>query len=241
MAVTRMSRSSIGNFAKANVLSGPDGAVVSATTGSPSLSSGVTIGGKNYDLYTFDGAGSMTFSKEGYVDLAVIGGGGGAASGSFNRTASGGGGGVLVASTFASAETVTVAVGAGGAGGGLDRAGRGGVSSFGSVMKINGGAGGWASNAGAIIFGDAGAGGGEGGVYIYDSGSAKPRGSGAGSTIFATNLYDGRPVDITGASVTYGESKASGTGDGGNNTGDGGGCSASSAGGSGRVIVRVEV
>jgi hypothetical protein len=216
-------------------------ATVSATAGSPSLSSGVSIGGKNYDVYTFDGAGSMTFSKEGYVDLAVIGGGGGSANASFSRRAGGGGGGVLVGSTFVSAGTVTVAVGAGGASGGTNRAGKGGVSSFGSVMKINGGAGGWASNSPVTFNGDAGAGGGEGGVYIYDSGSSQPRGSGAGSTVFATDTWDGRPVDITGTSVTYGESKASGSGASGNNTGDGGAVGVSSDGGSGRVIVRVEV
>jgi hypothetical protein len=217
-------------------------ATVSGTTGSPSLSSGVSIGGKNYDVYTFDGAGSMTFAKEGYVDLAVIGGGGGAAAASFNRKASGGGGGVLVGSTFVSAGTVTVAVGAGGAtNGGTGRAGKGGVSSFGSVMKINGGAGGWGGSDGNTVPGQAGAGGGEGGVYIYDSGTSQPRGSGAGSTVFATNVYDGRPVDITGTSVTYGESKGSGTGAGGANTGDGGAVGSANDGGSGRVIVRVEV
>lgn len=244
MAVTRMSYSGIDSFVKSNKASGAVSVVpprVSATTGSPTISSGVSIGGKNYDVYTFDGAGSITFSNEGYVDLAVIGGGGGAAHASFNRNAGGGGGGVLIGSTFVSAETVTVAVGAGGASGGVGRAGKGGVSSFGSVMKINGGAGGHASNAPITVAGDAGAGGGEGGVYIYDSGTAKPRGSGAGSTVFATNIYDGRPVDITGSSVTYSESKADGTGAGGNNTGDGGAVGTANAGGSGRVIVRVQV
>jgi hypothetical protein len=222
-------------------------AVVSGTTGSPTIVSGTAIGGKTYNTYTFNGAGSMIFSDEGYVDVAVIGGGGGSNSTVFALSAGGGGGGVLFGSTFVSAGTVTVSVGAGGAGNTAEdiRAGKGGVSSFGSVMQINGGAGGYSSNSsGWILNGAAGAGGGEGGVYRHSS-APKPRGSGAGSTVFATNVFDGRVINITGANVTYGAAKATNAGAGGANTGDGAGAlstgAAGQAGGSGRVIVRVEV
>jgi hypothetical protein len=248
MAVTSMANSSIKNFQKRNTIRQTTPyATVSATTGSPTISTNVAIGDKTYNIYTFNGAGSVTFSKEGFVDLAVIGGGGGAVSTPFALSSGGGGGGVLFGSTLVSIETVSVSVGAGGAGNSAEnvRAGKGGVSSFGSVMKINGGAGGYTSNSnGWNADGVAGAGGGEGGVQRHAP-ATKARGSGAGSNVFATNVFDGRTINITGSNVTYGAAKATDAGAGGANTGDGAGAATTGAsgfaGGSGRVIVRVQI
>jgi mucin-19 len=221
-------------------------AVVSGTTGSPTIVSGTAIDGKNYDLYTFNGAGSMIFSDEGYVDIAVIGGGGGSSFDAFSLAGGGGGGGIISASAYVSAGTVTIGVGGGGAGQGSDitRAGKGGVSSFGTDFQVNGGGGGVKFNMDSTSItqtfsGVAGAGGGEGGIMAFKSNRPTTRGSGAGSTVYGSNTFDGRQISITGSSVTY--ARAKNTAAGFANTGDGGGVDAVRAGGSGRVIVRVQV
>jgi len=90
----------------------PGAAVVSGTTGSPTLGT-VSSGGTTYNVYSFTGSGSITFSEAGFAELLVLGGGG---SGGVSRGGGGAGGGMLsVAQAYLSAGTATVVVGAGGA------------------------------------------------------------------------------------------------------------------------------
>jgi hypothetical protein len=203
-----------------------------------------TSGGVSYNFLTFTGNGTVTVTRGGRADVLVVGGGGGAVSTPFAVSAGGGGGGVLYNNLFLEPGNYDVIVGAGGIGNSVEnvRAGNGGFSAFGTLMRVNGGAGGYAINgANWILNGAAGAGGGEGGVYSHSS-ATKPRGSGAGSTVFGTNTFDGRVIDITGSNVTYGAAKGTDAGAGGANTGDGAGARTTGAagqnGGSGVVIVR---
>jgi len=90
----------------------PGAAVVSGTTGSPTLGT-VSSGGTTYNVYSFTGSGSITFSEAGFAELLVLGGGG---SGGVSRGGGGAGGGMLsVAQAYLGAGTATVVVGAGGA------------------------------------------------------------------------------------------------------------------------------
>ena len=97
--------------------SGVGAAVVSGTTGSPTVGT-VTSGGDTFDVYSFTGDGSITFSDAGLVDVLVLsgGGGGGSTTGS-NQGAGGGGAGgwVRLPDFLVSAGTATVTVGGGGA------------------------------------------------------------------------------------------------------------------------------
>jgi hypothetical protein len=94
--------------------SGIGAAVISGTTGSPTITSGTVIGGTAYDIYQFNGSGSITVADEGYVDVLVIGGGGGGATAG---AGAGAGGCLYLEQTFLPAATHTLTVGAGGAGG----------------------------------------------------------------------------------------------------------------------------
>jgi hypothetical protein len=92
--------------------SGIGAAVISGTTGSPTITSGTVIGGTAYDIYQFNGSGSITVADEGYVDVLVIGGGGGGATAG---AGAGAGGCLYLEQTFLPAATHTLTVGAGGA------------------------------------------------------------------------------------------------------------------------------
>jgi len=89
-----------------------------ATGGS---SSSITVSGQNYTLLTFTSDGNLVVSSAGLFDLLLIGGGGGGAAGdSSTRVGGGGGGGDIVGldtviTTYLSAGTYSVDVGAGGA------------------------------------------------------------------------------------------------------------------------------
>lgn len=90
----------------------PGAAVVSGTTGSPTLGT-VSSGGTTFNVYSFTGSGSITFSDAGFAELLVIGGGG---SGGVGRGGGGGAGGhVAVSQGYFPVGTATVVVGAGGA------------------------------------------------------------------------------------------------------------------------------
>jgi len=92
----------------------PGAAVVSGTTGSPTVGT-VSSGGTTYNVYSFTGSGSITFSEAGFAELLMIGGGGGGGDG---YGGGGGAGGFLdVTSAYFAAGTSTVVVGAGGAAG----------------------------------------------------------------------------------------------------------------------------
>src|SRR6056297_3499937 len=96
----------------------PSGPVVSGTTGSPTITSNVDIGGTLYDIYEFTGSGSITFSTGGDVDYLLVGGGGGSGVADSRSSGGGGAGGVLSGTKTVSASTITVTVGAGGSSGG---------------------------------------------------------------------------------------------------------------------------
>jgi hypothetical protein len=122
MGIARLKR---GSYAATSQRDNP---VVSGTTGTVSTSS-YSIGSANYSIYKFTtGAGSITFSKGGTIDLLVVGGGG--ASGNYGTSGGGGGGYVQeFLNQRVEAATYTTAVGAGGATTG-GNGGDGGESSF---------------------------------------------------------------------------------------------------------------
>ena len=123
----------------------PGAAVVSGTTGSPTVGT-VSSGGTTYNVYSFTGDGSITFSEAGFAELLIIGGGGG---GGIGIGAGGGAGGHLhIESAYLPAGTATVVVGAGGLGGVCNAAsdepmpGNNGRTSYvGSYYSLGGGAG----------------------------------------------------------------------------------------------------
>jgi len=88
-------------------------AVVDSTTGSPTVTSGTTIGGTAYDIYAFTGSGSIIIDEAGLVDFLLIGGG--ASGGAMIGAGGGAGGHESLNQAFLPAGTATVTVGAGGA------------------------------------------------------------------------------------------------------------------------------
>jgi hypothetical protein len=93
----------------------PGAAVVSATTGSPSITSGTVIGGTAYDIYEFTGSGSITIDDAGFAELLVVGGGGSGGGGANGGGGGGAGGHLEISQAYLNAGTLTVTVGAGGA------------------------------------------------------------------------------------------------------------------------------
>ena len=116
-------------------------AVITGTTGSPTLGT-VTTGGTTYNFYDFTGDGSVVFSEAGFADILVLaGGGGGGGAGSNNQGGGGGGGGGhLAQNVYIPAGTALVRVGAGGTGG-TDNARPGGASGLGYFLAPGGGPG----------------------------------------------------------------------------------------------------
>jgi hypothetical protein len=242
----------------------PKAAVVSGTTGSPTLGT-VTSGSDTFNVYTFTGDGSIIFSEAGLVDFLVISGGG-TGGRSVSGTSGGGGGGaggyLERNDIYIAAGTATVVVGAGGA---PDVAGRIGLPSrLGSYFSVGGGCG--MGGQGGYIAQIGGSGGGQNDSGVGESAgipglgnNGGGRGGGgageAGGTDGAGEGGDGLASSITGTSVTRaggGGTTGGGAGGGGAsgvaggaNTGGGGGpastTAAGAAGGSGVVIVRVKV
>ena len=190
---------------------GVSAAVVSGTTGSPTITtSGTTT------IYTFTGNGSMTLSNSapGLLEIMVCGGGGGTSADP------GGGGGVRHGWQLLSSGTYTITVGAGGVGG----AQNGGSSAFGSVYSCGGGIGSANSN---IAFG--GGGGQRGGSTSTGAGGAGGNGSsgtrGPGVTWYSYEYGRGGAPTPNGNGVNYGEG--------------GNGNQAGTSGRQGVVVVRV--
>jgi hypothetical protein len=206
--------------------SGLPSAVVSSTTGSPTVTSGTVINDVTYDIYTFKGDGSIIFSDAGFVDVLCVGGGGvGQLSDAPNATQnSGGGGGGQVGELFmeVTAGTATISVGAGGAtrttAGGA--ANRGGDTSFGTFFGANGGGGGGFYNGASEPWAVSGGNG--------SASTVLQRGFGNGSIVGAGNGGVG-PGSITAANGGGGGGGAGGNG--GNGTGSVGG-----AGGVGKIV-----
>ena len=242
--------------------SGPGAAVISGTTGSPTLGT-VTTGGTTYNVYSFTGDGSITFSEAGFAEMLVIAGGGAGGkslAGQYDGGGGGAGGYLQISSGYVPAGTATVVVGAGGAFRNVGRPSRlglyyavgGGHGADLTVSAMVGGSGGGGRDVGNGAVGTSGQG--------FAGGNSSGGGGGAaeaGSTDGAKAGGDGLASSITGTSVTRAGGGGGATngiaGDGGGgaagaagtaNTGGGGGAGINTdglAGGSGIVIVRVAV
>lgn len=195
-----------------------------------------TSGGTDYKYLTFTASGTLTVDVAGYADVFVLGGGGG------GTTAAGGGsgGGAIETRIFLTATTHTVTVGAGGSTGA-----NGNASSIGSIIVVSGGLLGTLTgcNAGGMATST---------EYPYnDSRSARYRTtsgaggagavgdstSGTGGAGYTTNIENSSRTNLgEGGDVGGPVAKSANTGQGGDATGG-----ASTAGGSGLIVVRVEV
>jgi len=237
--------------------SGADAAVVTSTTGSPTITTDGTA-----TVYKFTGDGTLVVGTAGnVVALLVAGaGGGGTAAGAGSRGGGSGGGGGLIYETVAlKAATYQIKIGAGGAGGsgGANISGSaGGNSRLGFMNAIGGGGGGGGVAGGGGGSGGGGSNGGGGGAANTDfsQGNAgggsqavdSTNGGGGGGAGGAGALSGAGGVGLansaSGASVTYAAGAAQGTTVGSANIGNGGSGGSSTtayAGGSGVVIVRV--
>lgn len=119
MAVTSMSRSSIGDFARGNRISGPVDASGAYAKVSTAPTTTFNDGVDDWDVWIFKSNGSLIVEKEGTLDVFVVAGGGSSGAGqAFNAhcTAGGGAGGVARFESFShSAGTKSVVIGGGGA------------------------------------------------------------------------------------------------------------------------------
>jgi hypothetical protein len=186
VAVSSLSNSSIRNFNRYNVLSGP---VPSYPDFSGGLEDSFTIDDISYTSHIFTSSTTATVGRSGYVDLMVVAGGGGGAEGEGTNSYSGGGGGAgglfLYEGIFLEAGTYTVTVGAGGAQADWSSHGNPGspsafyLSLAGFVALGGGGAGRYS---GIGQFGGSGGGGGgnykDGGLGVITQGHAGGSGSG---------------------------------------------------------------
>jgi len=135
----------------------------------------ITVGDVDYRVATFAGDGTLDVTSGGDFEFLIVGGGGGGGSqefGTFGAGGGGGGGGVLMGTTRASAETLTINVGAGGIGQKMATTPKvaptnGGdsqvdIPSVNTITSIGGGHGGGATDFGSITGepGDGGSGGG---------------------------------------------------------------------------------
>jgi hypothetical protein len=241
--------------------SGADAAVVTSTTGSPTITTDGTA-----TVYKYTGDGTMVIGTAGAVRLLVIGAGGGGG----NDGGGGAGGFVTTTSYILAAETWTIKIGAGGAtttvnggnsvllsstnnppvtaygggggtvssGNGQDGASGGGSSRSGTAgQPIYGGQGfaGALQSGGSIGQGGGGAGGaGTNGATTGFGGAAKY------SDILVTGVNVYYAGGGNGTAVTTPAGQTAQATNGAANTGNGaGGYGASKAGGSGVVIVRV--
>jgi len=160
--------------------SGSAAAVISSTTGSPTIT---TDGAAT--VYNWTGDGTIVVGTEGLVTLLVIGGGGGGTMGG------GGAGAHCYMQGVLSAGTHTIRVGPGGAGGGPSgTTGYLGLASACGEFQASGGGGG-AVDAGAGVLGGSGGGGGE------NSGAA-------GSGIAPSGFAGGAGYSGTGANRALG-------------------------------------
>jgi hypothetical protein len=105
-------------------------------------SSSITVGGQNYTLLTFTSDDTLTVTKSGLFDVALIAGGGGAGGGysGYDPGGAGGGGagGVLISTIYLTANAA-VTVGAGGAGGANNNFGAAGLASkIGTAISVAG-------------------------------------------------------------------------------------------------------
>ena len=247
MAVADVSNSGL-TGQKAKALSATVGGVQNANFTNTATGT-YSADGKNYKYVTFTGSGTLTIDKAGFVDMLIVGGAGNV--GCCNIPGHGGAGGMCeVTAAYLSIGSYTVVVGAGGAvrrygsssyvgtqffgfGGGAGGDGFGGGTNNQSAGGlIHGGSGGGvgtgfvagAGGAGVPGQGNNGAGG--------DSTTAGGGGGGAGGVGTTGVGGAGKVSSITGTPVTY--AVGGPTGGGTANRGNGNG-------GSGIVVVRVQI
>lgn len=225
-------------------------AVVSGTTGSPTITS-YSSDGFNYSAYSFTGSGSITFSAPGYCEALIVGGGGYSATAEGNSRTGGGAGGMIQTGRFlVEDKAYTVTVGAGSAGSWRD----GGDTFFAGFSAIGGGAGfstddglrargrkGGSGSGSSTVNGDSDRVRGFGISGQGNNGAARDRnkeaaGGGAGGAASGATPGPGLESSITGNAVTYAQgggdstTSASNSGNGGRGT---------SNGDSGIVVIRV--
>lgn len=209
MAVTRVSKSSISDYNKSNLMSGGRG-----------LGSGGDYTGdaNGFRYHIFTSSGTFTATSSGAVEYLVIGGGG---AGGYRTSAAniacggGGAGGVLRGATALSAGDYTVTIGAGGVATD-DTPTSGTDTSFGSIATaFGGGGGGTQSASNNALSGASGGGGASNSVNLQYAEGAQPKG-----LISGTGLYDG--VGEQGHAGGAGESDTAGKGGGGGGVGSAG-------------------
>jgi hypothetical protein len=232
-------------------------------------SSSISIGGVNYTLLTFTTDGTLTVTKDGLFDYFVMGGGGGSTA-FFNGGGGGGGSLILQGTTYLTATTYSVTVGAGGAvnsqSRGVSRIGTGlyalaGSGSTGNRTPVGeygaSGAGGEGDNTAraggqALINAVTGYAGGnnQGTVSPFPGGGGGGFGGAGGNATVGVGGTPGAGVSnsFNNVATTYcrgghGSITGGGTANAAANTGNGGGDSSNTtgAGGSGLVMVRFKV
>ena len=212
---------------------------------SDSESGTLTINGINYKYYTFTSTTTFTVIKSGAAQILAVGGGGGG-----NEGSGGTGGGFIERAAILDTGVYTVTVG----GGGSANGGTGGTSSiiigavtilsapggttgnrYGNTSGPTGSSGFGAQGPQPGINGWVGVAGGDGsGTTIYNgTGNFFAGGGSGGGYNAAGSSYSSRGG---GGAVGVGGSSGTGGGGGGNNQAAGG-----QAGGSGRVVIRVQV
>jgi hypothetical protein len=234
MAVRSLSTSTIQNnqarFGNMSIASaGLPQAVISSTTGSPSIGTFTDANGFSWQYFDFTGNGSVVVSEAGYADCLVLGGGGGTRDYGSNRRAGGGSGRIIYGQQYLAAATYTVTIGTGGAfstGDGF--AAPGGLTSLGSLIQAGGGNGG--AGGSMDIVNASGFGGPAGGVSRTGAINNFANGAGAGS---GTN---GQTLNYNGSDLVYARGGFSGISPVANR---GDGCGLSGSGSSGRLIVKV--
>lgn len=218
-------------------------------------------GGINYKYITFAGNGTLTIDEPGLADVLVVAGGGGASGNAYGRRGSGGAGGYKYAEKiFFAVGSHSVVIGGGGGGSG-NGAGAVGADSYiytgQSWIDARGGGGGGGAAPGPYQGNSGGSTGGEPGITSGHHANLRPvptqgnygaigdadhrAGGGAGGVGSGSTAGPGIANSITGSSITYstgggGTSSIAGAA----NRGQGGG-SPGAAGGSGIIVVRVQI
>jgi hypothetical protein len=212
-------------------------AVISSTTGSPSITS-YASGGITYDIYDFTGSGTIVVGTPGIATvLAVAGGGGGQINGG-----GGGAGGYVEQSNVFLTGTMTVTVGAGGAAkangqssivGNACVAVGGGVGTREALTNYGGSGAGASSDAVSLAGAGVATQGNNGGARNTDAGGGGGGASAAGAA--ATSGAGGAGGAGTASTILDGSTsvtRAGGGGGGGNSSGGAGGAGGGGAGSS---------
>jgi hypothetical protein len=194
-------------------------------------------GGKNYKYVRFTGSSSLTITRDGLITALIVGGGGGGGRGIgqvYVGAGAGSGDAYYSENLYLLSGTYSVGIG-----GGAGEGGTGGASFIRSGHFFSIAAGGTGTTTGSM-----------GGSNTFFSGANYAvfpyAGGGAGSTASGSTRFGGAGFtsSITGASVTYASGGPSGGSSAAANTGNGAGggdVNGGRSGGSGVIVIRVEV